>query len=163
MRDQTLLPMTWSILETSSNGVAVGFARPQSVVVRPPSSGSVHIVRGQRTSKRGGYCHCHRFCSSVALPTPFPSLSVSLTPPPPSGMVVYVLRPDRIVVCFRRREGRSKEEGLVCSAMLSAMLCSVGRCVHVLIPTLSSSLGLLRRKSSILVCLPPFDTVPSSL
>ena len=54
--------------------------------------------------------------------------------PPPSGMVVYVLRPDRIVVCFCR-EGRSKE-GLVCYALLCyAMLCSVGRCVHVLIPT----------------------------
>ena len=47
----------------------------------------------------------------------------SLTPP--SGMVVYVLRPDRIVVCFRRREGRSKEEGLVCSAMLCSALLAV--------------------------------------
>ena len=42
MRDQTLLQMTLvNLCETSSNGVAVGFARPQSVVVRPPSSGSV--------------------------------------------------------------------------------------------------------------------------
>ena len=124
MQDQTLLQKTLvNLCETSSNGVAVGFARPQSVVVRPPSSGSVHIVRGQRTSKRGGYC-CHRFCS-VALPTPLPSLSVS---PTPSGMVVYVLRPDRIVVCFRRRQGR-KEQGrrkgwsaLLCYALCSALL-----------------------------------------
>ena len=39
MKDQTLLQMTLvNLCETSSNGVAVGFARPQSVVVRPPSS-----------------------------------------------------------------------------------------------------------------------------
>ena len=106
--------------ETSSNGVAVGFARPQSVVVRPPSS-----VRRPGPSvvnelpKEG----VTATAASVVLLFQPPSLSVSITPPP-SGMVVYVLRPDRIVVCFRR-EGRTKEEGLVCSAMLCSALMAV--------------------------------------
>ena len=102
--------------------MAVGFARPQSVVVRPPSS-----VRRPGPSvvnelpKEG----VTATAASVVLLFQPPSLSVGLTPPPPpSGMVVYVLRPDRIVVCFRR-EGRTKEEGLVCSAMLCSALMAV--------------------------------------
>ena len=81
-------------------------------------------------------------------------------------MVVYVLR--RIVllsVFVVAKEGRSKEEGLVCSAMLCyALLCWPLRPCPNSHPLFLPRLTLKEVVNiRVLGIIPPFDTVPSSL
>ena len=80
-------------------------SRPQSVVVRTPPPWSTNFQKKKGLSPPPPPLLCCS-CPLLSSPPPFP------IPPSPSGLVqsvVYVLHPDRIVVCFRRERSKEKE------------------------------------------------------